>query len=76
MRWQEEVTLTTYEMQWTVRYFTHKSKFWSDVLSTPAQPISPGAIAYSKRKHSTWNHLALKSDKTFKIFNNAYKSPL
>jgi hypothetical protein len=84
MRWQEEVTLTTYEMQWTVRYFTHKSKFWSDALIPPAGPASladvnavdAGTLAYSKRKNSSWYQLALKSDRTFKIFNNAYKSPL
>lgn len=79
MRWQEEVTLTTYEMQWTVRYFTNKSKFWSDDLRSPAYTSSTdnaGFLAYSKRKHSTWDQLALKSDRTFKIFNNAYKSPL
>ena len=28
MRWQEEVTLNTYEMQWTVRYFWHMSNRW------------------------------------------------
>ena len=28
MRWQEEVTLTGYEMQWTVRYFLHMSHKW------------------------------------------------
>jgi hypothetical protein len=42
MRWQEEVTLTGYEMQWTVRYFRQMSTKWvipSD-LSTPAQGTS------------------------------------
>lgn len=88
LRWQEEVTLTTYEMQWTVRYFIHKSKFWSEFLNTPATPArkesdfdntpftNAGTLAYSKRKHSTWYQLALKADKIFKVINNAYKSPL
>jgi hypothetical protein len=91
MRWLEEVTLTTYEMQWTVRYFIHKSKFWSEFLNTPATPATPasdesdfvntpldnaGPLAYSKRKHSTWYQLALKADKIFKVINNAYKSPI
>lgn len=89
MRWQEEVSLTTYEMQWTVRYFTHKSSFWLETQNKPAEPIltsaelnltsakvNPGARAYAKRKESTWLRLALKSDKTFKIINKAYKSPL
>ena len=29
MRWQEEVTLNTYEMQWTVRYFRHMNIKWT-----------------------------------------------
>lgn len=28
MRWQEEVTLTGYEMQWIVRYFQYMSGKW------------------------------------------------
>ena len=28
MRWEEEVTLTSYEMQWTVRYFLYMSRKW------------------------------------------------
>jgi hypothetical protein len=28
MRWQEEVTLNGYEMEWTVRYFLHMSCKW------------------------------------------------
>jgi hypothetical protein len=87
MRWREEVTLTTYEMQWTVRYFTHKSIGWADRFNNTAQPRAPsnskndsaeyaGALAYSNRKYSTWNQLAIKSDRIFKICNNAYKSPL
>jgi hypothetical protein len=28
MRWQEQVTITTYEMQWTVRYFLYVSQKW------------------------------------------------
>lgn len=85
MRWQEEVTLTTYEMQWTVRYFIHKSKFWSDVQTIPASTSNTpaniqfdvaGCHAYSKRKYWTWHQLAIKADNTFKVINNAYKSPL
>jgi hypothetical protein len=28
MRWQEQLTVTTYEMQWTVRYFLYLSRKW------------------------------------------------
>ena len=70
MRWQEEVTLTTYEMQWMVRYFKFMSRKWSDKADTLAESISIpchvgnppaegnlselGSIAYAKRKMSAW----------------------
>ena len=92
MRWKEEVTLTTYEMQWTVRYFDFKSRLWAgsthqdaDSSSPVAGPshqsaeenhISAGVLAYRRRKQSTWLHLAKRSDRTFILINNAYKSPL
>ena len=87
MRWQEEVTLTAYEMQWTIQYFINKSEFWSNIKNIPADdPVSmnvdvmvpidnSGALAYAKRKHWTWYQLAQKSDKTFRYINTAYKSP-
>ena len=78
MRWQEEVTLTTYEMQWTVRYFIYKSKKWSMMVDDDAEQLesSAGALAYARRKESKWLLLSRKSDRSFKIINNAYKSPL
>jgi hypothetical protein len=45
MRWQEEVTLTSYEMQWTVRFFLHKSKTFEVPPHTPTGiPITSGTI--------------------------------
>jgi hypothetical protein len=78
MRWQEEVTLTTYEMQWTVRYFIYKSQKWSMIVDDDIKQLesSAGALAYARRKESKWLLLSWKSDRSFKIINNAYKSPL
>ena len=39
MRWQEELTLTGYEMQWTVRYFLYMSRKW--VLKFDGHPLAP-----------------------------------
>ena len=78
----------TYEMQWTVCYFIHKSNFWSKIQNTlatdgltlevngnaPCMDVS--SLSYTKRKHTNWYQFALKADKTFKVINNAYKSPL
>jgi hypothetical protein len=90
MRWQEEVTLTGYEMQWTVRHFRYMSHKWiiapDDVNSLTAESssctgtgipnLSIGAIAYFNRKHAVWEDLMRKADNVFKICNPAYVSPL
>jgi hypothetical protein len=78
MRWQEEVTLTTYEMQWTIRYFGHKMKNWSSIGDRLDKdiPRNAGALAYAKRKYSMWEKLSSKSDRTFGVINSAYKSPI
>ncbi|KAF8799828.1 hypothetical protein BYT27DRAFT_7119262, partial [Phlegmacium glaucopus] len=87
MRWQEQVTLTSYEMQWTVRYFQYQSRSW--VVSDPGtdtgintravsgtQPQSAGAVAYSQQKQAVWEDLMIRADRTFARFNLAYQSPL
>lgn len=71
MRWQEEVTLTGYEMQWTVAYFINNSKKWGEHSGNSA-----GAKAYACRKKAVWHQLAVKADKTFSLLNDAYKSPM
>jgi len=74
------VTLTIYEMQWSVRYFGYKSRKWADVVSLADSrgncSPSPGAIAYAKRKQDMWDRIAFMADSTFTMLNNAYKSPL
>lgn len=91
MRWQEEVTLTGYEMQWTVRYFQHMSHKWelpsnsfgigpssgaSSSGPNVAVTLSDGAIAYWKRKQAVWEDLMKKADNIFRKCNPAYDSPL
>lgn len=72
LRWKEEVTLTTYEMQWSVRYFVNKSRKWAVGEWGP----SAGAVAYAKRKQEMWDRIAFMADSSFTILNIAYKSPL
>lgn len=92
MRWQEEVTLTGYEMQWTVRYFQHMSRKWelpsnssgigpSSSGSSSSGPdmaitLSNGAIAYWKRKQAVWEDLMKKADNIYRKCHPAYDSPL
>ena len=78
MRWREELSLTSYEMQWTVRFFLTQSKIWADrsTLLASQNSLNKGAYAYSKRKTLTWEKMAYKSDRSFSALNIAYKSPL
>lgn len=78
MRWQEEVTLTTYEMQWTVKFFAYNAEKWKriQVASAEVGKECAGATVYAKRKQATWDQLRLQSDRTFKSLNIAYKSPM
>jgi hypothetical protein len=75
LRWQEEVTLINYEMQWTVRFFIHKSRSWAEIVDRANSPKA-GGLAYARRKHAMWEGLARKADRTFTLLNAAYKSPL
>jgi hypothetical protein len=43
MRWREEVTLTGYEMQWTVRYFRHMSLKWALPFDHQLPAFGPSA---------------------------------
>lgn len=67
--------MVNYEMEWTIRYFLHKSRYWKSVYSTDARP-SPGAVGYAHRKAAMWQDLAVYADKSFRYANVNYKSPL
>jgi hypothetical protein len=71
MRWQEEATITRYEMQWTVAFFIYNSEKWGKLSGN-----SPGTIAYARRKNAMWLQLATRADRVFSLLNNAYQSQL
>jgi hypothetical protein len=63
MRWREEVTLTTYEMNWTVSYFRHMCNKWLIVpgnernASASSAGIYPvGAGVYQSNAGGSSNH--------------------
>ncbi|KAF8812648.1 hypothetical protein BYT27DRAFT_7013167, partial [Phlegmacium glaucopus] len=60
MRWQEEVTLTRYEMQWTVAFFAYNCQKWGMHSCS-----TPGVTAYAKRKQAMWQQLAVRADQRF-----------
>lgn len=73
MRWQEEVTLITYEMQWAVRFFCRKSHIWAYAGEISDLPVKAGHAAYAKRQNDMWNQIAIRANCTFTYLNSAYK---
>jgi len=76
MRWQEEVTLITYEMQWAVRFFARKGLLWANTVGTSGLPVKAGHAAYAGRQNDLWKQIAVRANHTFSYLNAAYKSPL
>jgi hypothetical protein len=66
-RWNEEVILVTYEMQWTVRYFLHQAQRWDHLAASEDEGgrSACGPAAYARRKAAMWRWLALKGRKRF-----------
>ncbi|KAF8815490.1 hypothetical protein BYT27DRAFT_7213409 [Phlegmacium glaucopus] len=62
VRWQEELILVTYEMQWTVCYFV-QAREWT--LGLPNVDVSAGAKAYATRQETIWRRLASAADRAF-----------
>lgn len=75
-RWREECTIVRYEMQWTVRYFLYKQRFWQSATSADGSPLLSGPAAYANRKAAMWHHLAVFGDRSFKNIDVNYQSVL
>ena len=69
-RWNEEVILVGYEMEWTVRYFLHQAEVWKHRGTIVAIDVTSqaGRRAYAARKSAMWQGLALvANDKYIKV---------
>lgn len=71
-RWEEELLLVKYEMEWTTRSFLYKTREWQDRFEEPN--VDAGPKAYAARQSSQWWHMALDSDRLFGLANSEYKS--
>ena len=69
-RWQEELTLVGYEMEWTTRYFLHKAGMWQEQLG---DQTLPGPKAYAARQSAQWGNLASDAERAFRNVNREYK---
>jgi hypothetical protein len=73
-RWHEELTLTGYEMQWTVRYFKHQARKWEKWGIQVDQAGKPGAAAYATAKVIMWTQMASHAEHRFMSVNAMYKT--
>ena len=71
-RWEEELLLVKYEMQWATRYFLHKAGQWQDRFLIPDADAGPKA--YAARQSSQWKYLASEVDAMFRSANSEYTS--
>jgi hypothetical protein len=68
LRWDEEVKLVGYEMEWTVRYFAYKKDVWEERKIAE----HPGPASYAARKAAMWYAMALDADLQFSVVNGSY----
>ena len=73
-RWEEELLLVKYEMDWTTRSFLYKAGEWQDRFEEPN--VDPGPKAYAARQSSQWRRIACDADQLFKSANADYTSPI
>jgi hypothetical protein len=73
-RWQEELTLTGYEMQWTVRHFQHQAGKWRKWRNQAEDSDKQGAAAYAARKDVMWTKMAQHADRKFTAVSAIYQT--
>ena len=72
LRWEEELLLVKYEMEWTTKSFLHKAQEWRDRFEEPN--VNQGPRAYAARQSSQWRRMAMDSDRLFRSANSEYIS--
>ena len=62
-RWTEELRLTKYEMQWTVRYFVYQALVWRN--RRELMNNLSGHRTYAEEQMTMWNELAHVTEASF-----------
>lgn len=73
-RWNEELILVGYEMDWTVRYYIYQSGVWKNRKSIAETLDDAGAAIYAARKEAMWMELAGHSARQFREVNPTFIS--
>ncbi|KAF9531675.1 hypothetical protein CPB83DRAFT_891565 [Crepidotus variabilis] len=70
-RWKEEVLLTRYEMEWTVRFFMYTANLWASQRDQQL-PSAPSHIAYAEEQLAIFNQLGKIAEHRFSVVNSHY----
>jgi hypothetical protein len=71
-RWDEELSLVKYEMEWTARYFLYRAREWEKRFDSEDLYARPKA--YAARQAAQWFYMASNADRLFKSVNREYQS--
>jgi hypothetical protein len=64
-RWSEEFLLLKNEMDWTVRYFNHRSQLWKDLAKSAEERSLGGHAAYAFRQEWMWTRFSTAAKTEF-----------
>lgn len=59
-----------HEMSWTVRYFMHMARMWSDRRSMAPNVV--GAREHAERQVTMWNEFGRVADETYAAYTSTY----
>ena len=74
-RWEEELAITTHEMEWTTRFFLAKAKQWmllrNQALASGKLHES-GQVCYAEKQQAMWCDFAAHAQNRYQTSNTAF----
>ena len=71
LRWEEEIALIPREMEWTVLFFSHKSREWKGIADTSERS---GQRSYAERQSAMWQGLSQQCIASFNTCRGKYSA--
>lgn len=70
-RWQEEVKICGFEMEWVVRWFMHMASTWATYCDSP-NAVGVGLREYANGVITYWDELGRVAERNFVAANPAF----
>lgn len=71
-RWNEELKLVEYEMQWTARFYMNQATIWDERAANASRDGAGGAVAYAHKKAAMWRDIMKEAERLFVKINTKY----